>query len=58
VAKTKSCQGARQEQSLLEDAAKGFAAGRSFNAAAVDKYATPTAQFQKRAAALVKAFCR
>ncbi|MDQ3207882.1 MAG: hypothetical protein M3Q37_04680 [Gemmatimonadota bacterium] len=56
--KTKSCEGARQEQALLATADSGLTAGRSANPQAVDKNLGIVKQYNKRVASMVKAYCK
>ncbi|HEU4698063.1 MAG TPA: hypothetical protein VFS40_02710 [Gemmatimonadales bacterium] len=58
VAKSKSCQGARTEQQLIDEAEKAFTIAKAANPDAAAKQLETIGKFKPRAAALVKAFCR
>ena len=54
----KSCDLARQEETLLNEAETAFTKGRSIKPEAADKFLGYIAQYKPRAAALVKAYCK
>ncbi|HEY5940535.1 MAG TPA: hypothetical protein VIT87_06920 [Gemmatimonadales bacterium] len=56
--KTKSCEGAKQEQALLATADSALNAGRSANPAAVDKNLGIIKQYKPRIASMLKAYCK
>lgn len=56
--KTKSCEGARQEQALLATADSALTAGRSANPTAVDKNLGIIKQYRPRIASMLKAYCK
>jgi hypothetical protein len=56
--KSKSCEMARKEQTLVLEAEKAFTIGRASNADAANKQLETVNKFKPRAAALVKAYCR
>ncbi|HEV8178050.1 MAG TPA: hypothetical protein VGP44_10215, partial [Gemmatimonadales bacterium] len=56
--KTKSCEGARQEQVLLATADSALTAGRTANPQAVDKNLGIIKQYRPRIASMLKAYCK
>ncbi|MEO8088745.1 MAG: hypothetical protein ABI703_00445 [Gemmatimonadales bacterium] len=56
--KTKSCDGARQEQALLATADSALTAGRTANPQAVDKNLGIIKQYRPRIASMLKAYCK
>ncbi len=56
--KQKSCELARQEQSLLASADSALTAGRSVNPEAVDKNLGIIKQYKPRIASMLKAYCK
>jgi len=54
----KSCDLARQEETLLNEAETAFTKGRSIKPEDADKFLGYIAQYKPRAAALVKAYCK
>ncbi|MDQ3138963.1 MAG: hypothetical protein M3Q93_15420 [Gemmatimonadota bacterium] len=56
--KTKSCDLARQEETLLGEAETALTAGRSVNQEAVDKNLGIIKQYKPRVASMLKAYCK
>ncbi len=53
----KSCDIARQMETLLQESERAFTAGRESNVAQTDQYMGYVRQYQPRAASMVKAYC-
>ena len=56
--KTKSCDLARQEETLLTEADSALTAGRTVNPEAVDKNLGIIKQYKPRVASMIKAYCK
>ena len=54
----KSCDLAKQEQALLDEATKALTAGRSIAPETIDKYLQGALQYAPRVASMIKAYCK
>ncbi|MEO8449012.1 MAG: hypothetical protein ABI647_04425 [Gemmatimonadota bacterium] len=54
----KSCDMAKQEQTMLDEATKALTAGRSIAAETIDKYLQGAVAYAPRVASMIKAYCK